>query len=139
VTRFRFENEELSATKAQYEAVIAAALGGYAAEEIVFGKSNVTSGASSDLLNANQITSAMVTELAMADDRSFLVDHIIPQGSDFITTNANRILERAYATASRIITTNRSKLDILAKALLERETLDHIEVARLLGLPADKH
>ncbi len=81
----------------------------------------------------------MVTELAMADDRSFLVDHIIPQGSDFITTNANRILERGFATASQIITSNRGKLDTLAKALLERETLDHAEVAKLLGLKPDRH
>lgn len=134
VTRFRFENEELSTTKAQYEAIIAGALGGYVAEEIVFGKSNVTSGASSDLQAANNLARAMVTRFAMADDRSLLVDDIIPQGFDFVTSNATRILERDFARASQIINSNRAKLDLLANALLEKETLDHTEVAKLLGL-----
>lgn len=134
VTRFRFENEDYSHTKIQIEALIAAALGGYVAEEIVFGKNEVTTGTSSDLEAANNLAKAMVTRLAMADKRSLLVDDIISQGNDFVASSASQILERNYALATRILTTNRDKLDLLAKALLEKETLDHSEVTKLIGI-----
>lgn len=137
VTHFRAEAEEHSFTRIQVEALIAASLGGYAAEEIVFGRDNITTGASTDLVQANEMVRAMVTEYAMADERSLLVDDIISHGSDFVASNASLILNRDYADAVAILKKNRKELDLVVKALLEKETLDYEEVAKLIGVKAD--
>lgn len=134
VTHFRFESEVYSFTKKQYEALIATSLGGYIAEELIFGKDNVTNGAASDLNNANEIAKDMVTKYAMADDQSLIMDDIFSGREDLIIKNAEVILERDYREAKDILVKNMDKLHALANALLEHEVLDYEQIVKLLKL-----
>jgi ATP-dependent metalloprotease len=61
-----------SYSKTEYLARIDVAMGGRVAEELVYGKENVTSGASSDLQNATQVASAMVKDYGFSDKVRFL-------------------------------------------------------------------
>ncbi len=134
VTHFKLETDEYSWNKLQLEALIATSLGGYIAEEIIFGKDNVTTGASSDLVNANKIAKDMVTKYAMTDNQSYIVDSVISQGDDYIQRNAQIIIKRDYDNAKSIIEKNIDKLHLIAKTLLEQETLDYDQIVKLLDI-----
>jgi len=114
-------------------------LGGYIAEELVFGKDNVTSGAASDLVTANEIARDMVAKYGMADQQSLIVSDVFPADESNVIHNADIIIKRDYDVAKNIITKNRDKLNILAKALLEQETLDYEQIVKLLNLPPIKN
>ncbi|MBI2790705.1 MAG: ATP-dependent zinc metalloprotease FtsH [Gammaproteobacteria bacterium] len=131
-THFRVKTEEYSWTKKQLEALICTSLGGYVAEELIFGKDNVTTGASSDLINANEIVKKMVTKYAMSDNQSLIVDDVISEGD--VAKNAEIILKRDYDIAKDILQKNMDKLHLLANALLEKETLDYEQIVELLKI-----
>ncbi|MBS0288419.1 MAG: AAA family ATPase [Proteobacteria bacterium] len=135
VTHFKSETENYSWNKLQLESLIATSLGGYIAEELIFGKDNVTTGASSDFINANQIAKDMVTKYAMADEQSLIVDEVLQQSGDFVARNVEIILKRDYDFARNLIEKNIDKLHLLAKALLENETLDYDQITTILKLP----
>ena len=114
---------------------IVGALGGRAAEEIVYG--SVTTGAESDLEQVTRIAKAMVGRWGMSDQIGLVSvlpadgEQIFP-GSDgtseatreLIDREVRRIVEECYDRAVEQLRENRERLDSLAKALLERETLD---------------
>lgn len=134
VTHFRYEGEKLSFTKKEFEALIATALGGYIAEELIYGKENVTSGAASDLIQANEIAKEMVTRYAMGDDQDLIMSDVFPSAEHNDAENAEKILVRDYELAKSILQKNMDKLHLLANALLERETLDYEEILSVLNL-----
>jgi len=136
VTHFRYEAEKYSMTKKEFESVIATALGGYVAEEIIFGKDNITSGAASDLVNANEVAKDMVAKYGMSDNQSLLVLEIFPSIEGNVAEEAEKIIDRDYDVAKNIIQKNIDKLHTLANALLENETLDYDQIAKLLNLKA---
>ncbi len=138
VTHFKVETEEYSWTKKQLEALICTSLGGYVAEELVFGKDNITTGASSDLVNANKIAKQMVSKYAMSDTQSFIVDDVISEGNSEIAKNAEVILKRDYDFTKNLLQKNMDKLHLLAKALLEKETLDYDQIMEILNLKEKK-
>jgi cell division protease FtsH len=133
VTHFQPQSEEYSLTKQELEALIATSFGGYVAEELIYGKNNVSVGASNDLANANRIAKQMVTKYGMADKQLLLVSEIFPETSVYLPA-AEDILNRDYKEAKEILEKNIDKLHILAKALLEKETLDYDEIVKLLKL-----
>lgn len=137
VTHFRLESDEYSYTKKEFEAMIATSLGGYIAEEIIYGKENVSAGASSDLVNANKIAKEMVTKLGMADDQSLIVTDVFPEDNPL--KSAEEILKRDYDMAKKLLEDNKDKLHLIAKTLLEKEALDYDEMVKLLNLKVDKH
>lgn len=134
VTHFRFETDVYSLNKKQLEAMIATSLGGYIAEELIYGKDNVTTGAASDLVNANNIAKDMVTKYAMGNDQSFIIEEVFPQSPEMVAKSAEEIIKRSYDNAKALLEKNKDKLHILAKALLERETLNYDEIVELLNL-----
>ena len=134
VTHFRQENDLQSLNKKQIEAMISTALAGYIAEEMIFGKDNVTTGAASDLVSANKMVRDMVTKYAMADDQSLLMPSIFLGSEGNLAEEAEKILQRDYAVAKDILEKNRDKLDLIAKTLLKQETLDYQEIVGLLNL-----
>lgn len=136
VTHFKIQSDEYSYTKKEFESMIATALGGYIAEELIYGKENISAGASSDLINANRVAKEMVSRLGMADDQSLIVTEIFPEAGEL--NNANTILKRDYNAAKNILQKNMDKLHILAKALIEKETLDYDQIVKLLNLPPDQ-
>ncbi len=134
-------------TKAQLDDKLAVLLGGRAAEEIAFGE--MTTGAQSDLEEATKLARKMVTEYGMSEKlgpRTFgqrqeliflgreITEH--PDYSDKtaeeIDEEVRNIIQRAYDTAKRILTTNKEKLKQLAEELVARETLDEPELNKLL-------
>ncbi len=130
---------------------IAMALGGRAAEEVFFGR--VTTGASNDLQQATRMARAMIMEYGMSDklglptygensSNPFLGREIgWGMGRDYseeaaqsIDQEVRRILEENYNRAVTIIQENRHKMDNLAHALMEIETLDRTEFEKLMNV-----
>ncbi|MBZ0284775.1 MAG: ATP-dependent zinc metalloprotease FtsH [Anaerolineae bacterium] len=135
----RPDEEEFLQTKEFFEDTITAALGGRAAEEIVFNQ--FTTGASSDLEQVTYWARAMVTRYGMSDTlgpRTFgtnngavFLGRELGEQRDYseqaaveIDSEVRRILQNAYGRAKTLLTDNRDKLDTLVRILLDRETLD---------------
>jgi cell division protease FtsH len=141
--RFNYERHEL-------EARIKVALGGRGAEEIVFGEP--TTGAESDIQQLTQIARHMVGRWGMseaigpvavspADGRGpFLpgAAEVSPRTQELIDEEVRRIVEEAHAEVLVLLRGNRDKLDSLANALLERETLDEDDAYAAAGVPKRK-
>ncbi|GAA0936163.1 ATP-dependent zinc metalloprotease FtsH [Pseudonocardia zijingensis] len=121
---------------------IIGALGGMAAEEIVFGV--VTTGSENDLEVATRTARAMAGRWGMSDRIGPL--SVLPQEGDprtvasdalldAVDAEVRRIIEECYTQARRTLTEHRTKLDAIVELLLERETLDETEVYAAAGIP----
>jgi cell division protease FtsH len=122
-------------------------LGGRVAEEIVFGE--VSTGAHNDFQRATNIARKMVTEFGMSEKLGPM-QFGTPQGQVFlgrdlhseqnysdaiayeIDLEIQRIIKECYERAKKIITENRDKLELIAKTLLEVETLDAEQIKHLI-------
>lgn len=126
---------------------IKVALGGRVAEEVVLGE--ISTGASSDIQQATQIIRSMIMQYGMSDTIGPIAygeeNHQVFLGRDFnrdrnyseevageIDREVRRYIEEAYEACRVIITENREKLDLIANALLERETLNASELEELM-------
>ena len=112
------------------------ALGGRAAEEIVFGR--VTNGASNDLEKVTEIARAMVFEYGMSDvapSRTMRADNyaLSEETKRMRDSEQARLTDHAYEEACRLLTKHRNTLDRLAAALLEKETLVRDELKALFA------
>lgn len=143
------EGDRVSMSKAKLEADLAVAMGGRIAEEIIFGAQKVTTGASSDIRMATDIARRMVTEWGMSDklgplryagdQEEVFLGHSVSQTKNMSDNTASivdseirRIVEEAYARATRTLTERLADLHTLAKALLEYELLSGEEIKALL-------
>jgi len=134
VTHFAQLEESYLDSRKYLEDSIAMALGGRAAEELVFGKMNVTGGAHNDMQKATKLAQHMVLSLGLSDFNSVIAfDVLTSYPSDKAYQAIEDILEGAHRKASQLLTANRAKLDALAKALLEKETLGYDEVMKILN------
>jgi len=140
--------DRLNYTENDIFAIIRYAMGGRAAEELIFG--HLSTGASNDLEQATSWARRMVTEFGMnsklgpvsyADSSGdvFLGRDMMTR-KDYSEEMAKRIDEEVsetlatmYAEAREILTTNRDKLEAIAESLLERETLETSDLALLLN------
>ena len=124
-------------------------MGGRVAEELVFGKDKVTSGAASDIQQVTKIARAMVTRLGFSEklgtvmygenqEEVFLgysmgrTQNISEATANTIDAEVRRLVQQGYDTATRILTERREDLETLAKALMEFETLSGDELVGLL-------
>jgi cell division protease FtsH len=133
-------------SKAQLRAQMSSTLGGRSAEELVFGE--ITTGAANDIEKCTEIAKAMVTQYGMSSvlgPRKFGQE----QGEVFLGRDAghqrdysddiaaqidgevNALIDRAHDEALAILVAHRVTLDALAKALIERETVEDVELAEL--------
>ena len=137
------ETDKLSVTIEKLEADLAVAMGGRVAEEIVFGPSKVTSGASSDISQATHIAESMVMRWGMSpklgpinyaadDEQYYMKDKVSPETKQIIDSEIKRIVHEGYEKARDILTRYRHELDTVALALLEYETLSGDEIKELL-------
>lgn len=144
VTMFLPTEDRHLMTRSQTMARIAMALGGRVAEEEVFGE--ITTGASDDIKRATRLARAMVCELGMSEkmgpiaygdheESVFLGREMSQKRDDYSESTAReideevrRIIVGQYELTRKTIRENRDKLDRLAEALLERETLDSEEI-----------
>ncbi len=133
-----------------FKAEMVVAMGGRAAEEIVFGPEEVTTGASQDLVSVTRTARAMVTRYGMSDKLGPLVfgekEELIFLGREIseqrnygdevarqIDEEVHRLAVEAYENALQILINNRAVLDDMANALLEFETLEGEQLAELLS------
>ncbi|MDR5695939.1 MAG: cell division protein FtsH, partial [Armatimonadota bacterium] len=137
-------------TKSELLDKITQALGGRVAEEIVFGE--VTTGAQNDFEQVTELARKMVTEYGMSEKLGPLSlgkrHGPVFLGRDLVETRnyseeiafqidqeVRRIVDECYEKAKRILTENRDKLERVATALLEKESLDAEELTLLLKAP----
>jgi cell division protease FtsH len=147
------ERDALSLTRQKMLADLAVAYGGRLAEELVFGHEKVTTGAQSDIEQATRMARAMVTRFGMSDklgpiayaenqEEVFLghsvsrTQNISESTAQTIDAEIHRIIDEAYNRAKVILTERSNDLNVLARGLLEYETLTGDEIIALLkGIP----
>lgn len=122
--------------------------GGRAAEEIIFGKGQVTTGAGNDIERATSLARRMVTQFGMSEKVGLMAvgereqevflgrefgsrREISEQTAQMVDAEVKRLIDEAYSTALRLLTEHRDLLDRITQALLDRETIDR-EDLRLL-------
>ena len=142
------ERDQLSVTYTKYTSKIAMAMGGKVAEELIFGKENVTSGAASDIQQVSRIARAMVTQFGFSDElgnidyaneqQSFLgayqgPSNVSPETQKMIDAEVRKIVDEGYETAKRILTEKMDDLHRLAQGLLEYETLTGSDIKRVIA------
>lgn len=143
------EKDHLTLKKVQLLDKIAMTLGGRVAEEIIYGKEFITTGASNDLEKVTQMARSMVTKYGMSERLGNLAygkseDHVF-MGRDFghtrdyseeiaaaIDEEVQRIVNEQYDLAKALLEENRDMLDTISHKLLEMETLDEKEFVELM-------
>ena len=145
------EEEKFLNTKKELEAMIVVALGGRAAEEIVF--DTVTTGASNDIEQATKIARAMITQYGMSDRFGLMglesIQNRYLDGrpvlncgeatASQIDEEVMRMLKSSYEEAKRLLSENRDALDRIAAFLIEKETITGKEFMKIFrevkGIP----
>ena len=144
------ERDKLSMSLEQMTSRLAIMMGGRVAEELVFGREKVTSGASSDIEQATRLARMMVTRWGLSEELGTVSygenqDEVFLGMSVSRTQNASeatvqkidieirRFVEEGYKEATKILTEKRADLETLAKGLLEFETLSGDEITDLLA------
>jgi cell division protease FtsH len=147
-TRFLPSEDRMYMTRSQFRDIVAATLGGHAAEAVVFGELSSNSG--DDIRRATTIVQRMVKEWGMSNRLGPVAfghkQQMIFLGRDIgeqrnyserlsaeIDDEVRRILDEAYARATAIVGEQRELLDRVARALLDLETLDAAALARLFS------
>ncbi|MBP2303760.1 ATP-dependent zinc metalloprotease FtsH [Azospirillum melinis] len=143
------EGDRISLSQAKLLADLTVAMGGRIAEELIFGKERVTTGASGDIKMATEMSRRMVTEWGMSEKlgpllygeptQEVFLGHSVTQHKNMSDRTAQlvdeeirRIVDESYDRARTILTENIDQLHTLAKGLLEYETLSGDEINRLL-------
>lgn len=149
VTWTRPKDETVHVSKAKLLAKITVSLGGRAAEEIVYGKDKVSTGASQDLINVTDIARKMVTAWGMSDKLGTMAygknQENVFMGRDFghqrdyseqvayeIDQEIKRIVDERYDLAKKLLTENRDMLEKISKELLDKETIDEKEFEAIM-------
>lgn len=143
------EKDRYSYTKGWMESRIAMCFGGRIAEQLIYGESHLNSGASDDIRQATSMARRMVTEFGMSEklgplrysenEEEVFLGHSVTQRKNvsdetakLIDQEVRRIVEEGEAKAREILSKNIDGLHVVAKALLEYETLSGDEVQALL-------
>ncbi len=143
------ERDKLSMSYEQMTSRLAVLMGGRVAEEIIFGKDKVTSGAQSDIEQATKLARAMVTRWGFSDELGTVMygenqeevflgysmgkqNNISEATSQKIDSEVRRLVESGLADATHILTTKKDDLESLAQGLLEYETLSGDEIRGIL-------
>ncbi len=145
------EEEKFLNTKKELEAMIVVALGGRAAEELVF--DTVTTGAANDIEQATKIARAMITQYGMSErfglmglesiQNRYLDGRAVMNCGEATASEIDeevmRMLKAAYAEAKRLLAENREALDKIAAFLIEKETITGKEFMKIFrevkGIP----
>lgn len=144
------EKDHLTMRKSQLLDRITMVLGGRVAEELIYGKDNVTTGASNDLEKVSALARSMVTTYGMSEKMGNLAygkeqEHVF-MGRNFgntrdfseeiaadIDKEVKMIIDKQYEIAKELLNNNKDMLEHIAKTLLEKETLDEKEFEELMN------
>ena len=154
VTMFLPEADRLSYSKELLESQLSSLYGGRIAEELIFGKDKVTTGASNDIERATQLARNMVTKWGLSeklgpltyseDDGEVFLGHSVTQHkavsdetAHVIDGEVRSIIDKNYERAEKILTDNMEKLHLMADALIKYETIDTDQIDDIMaGKPA---
>jgi len=150
LTMFLPEQDRYSFSKRRLVSQITSLFGGRAAEELIFGKDSVTTGASNDIERATEIARKMVTKWGLSDKLGPLT-YIEDEGEVFlgrsvtqhkqvsditvktIDEEVRRIIDQSYLDAAKILKTNIKRLHKMAGALIKYETLDENQIGDIMN------
>ena len=150
LTMFLPEQDRYSFSKKRLVSQITSLFGGRAAEELIFGKDSVTTGASNDIEKATEIARKMVTKWGLSDKLGPLT-YIEDEGEVFlgrsvtqhkqvsditvktIDEEVRRIIDQSYHDAAKILKTNIKRLHKMAEALIKYETLDENQIGDIMN------
>jgi cell division protease FtsH len=149
MVKFLPEGDRYSMKYIEYTSQLAVAMGGRVAEELTFGKQNITSGASSDIQQATQMARAMVTRLGYSDELGTVMygdnneevflgmsmqksNNISEETARKIDAEVRRLVAGGYEDARKILIEKKAGLEAVAQALLEFETLTGEECKALM-------
>jgi len=142
VTMFLPEEDRYSISKTHILSQICSLYGGRIAEEMTLGKEGVTTGASNDIQRATELARNMVTKWGLSDKLGPLLyseddgevflgrsaatqsKSVSDDTAEAIDHEVRSIIDECYARATKILETNRDKLEMMKDALLEYETID---------------
>src|SRR3954464_3150972 len=143
------EGDKYSQSKIEIKAMMASLFGGRVAEELIFGPDKVTTGASDDIRRATGLARRMVTEFGFSEklgplryadnEEEVFLGHSVTQRKNVSDATARvideeirRIVDEGERTAREILTAHLEELHLLAKGLLEYETLSADEIQRII-------
>ncbi len=143
------ERDKLSYSKQWCEARIAMSFGGRIAEQLIYGKDHLNTGASSDITQATELARSMVTEWGMSEklgplrynenQQEVFLGHAITQRQNMsedtaklIDQEVRRIVTEGEAKAREVLTAHRTELEAITQGLMEFETLTGEEVKALM-------
>ena len=149
VTMFLPEQDRYSHSKSSLESRLASLYGGRVAEELIFGEDKVTTGASNDIQRATQLARDMVTKYGLSEelgpmtytdeeDEVFLGrsvtqhKHVSEETARKIDEVVRGVIDRAYGRAKEILVSQNDKLEAMAAALLQYETIDREQIAAIM-------
>ncbi|NKE48753.1 ATP-dependent metallopeptidase FtsH/Yme1/Tma family protein [Roseomonas frigidaquae] len=141
--------DRYSKHKSKMKAELAMAMGGRVAEELIFGPDKVSNGASGDIKMATDQARRMVTEWGMSEnlgmiaygsnDQEVFLGHSVTQSKNLSEETARKIdgeirsiIDAAYARATKVLSENVDELHLLAKGLLEHETISGDEIKLII-------
>jgi len=143
------EKDHLTLSKVQLLDRLTMTLGGRVAEELVYGKEAITTGASNDLEKVTSLARKMVTVYGMSEKMGYMAygkseEHVF-MGRDFghsrdfseeiaadIDKEVKKIVDGCYTNAQKLLAENKDMLEYISKKLLEEETLDEKEFSVLM-------
>ncbi|HEX3532630.1 MAG TPA: ATP-dependent zinc metalloprotease FtsH [Gemmatimonadaceae bacterium] len=142
------EDDRVSVTREQLEANLVKAYGGRVAEELVFGRERVTTGAASDIQQATGLARRYVSQWGLSDEIGPILvgdneqelflgrelqtrREVSERTAQLVDSEVTRVIKEAYARATVVLQENMDLLHTVAAALLDRETLTGDEVAAL--------
>jgi cell division protease FtsH len=149
VTMFLPERDKYSQSKIEIKAMMVSLFGGRVAEQLIFGDDRVTTGAADDIRRATGLARRMVTEFGFSDklgplryaenEEEVFLGHSVTQRKNvsdatakLIDDEIRRIVDEGERTAREILTAHLEELHLLAKGLLEYETLSAHEIHRVI-------
>jgi len=133
------EKDQMNMTREQMYAHMDVCMGGRVAEELIFGRSSVTTGASSDLQQATSTARNMITKYGMSDSIGPVyhsddqLDKLSTCSRELVEQEVRSLLIKAEANAKRILMDHNEKLHKLAQGLLEYESLTISEIQDVLA------
>ena len=149
LTWFSPDDDQALTSKAQLKARIMGALGGRAAEDIIFGREEVTTGAGGDVQMVASMARQMVTRFGMSslgpvslegDSQEVFVGRSLMNTSDIsdgiskqIDEQVRSIVKKCYHETLELVEKNRSAMDKLVEILIEKETMDGDEFCKILS------
>ena len=143
VTQFLPEGDQISQNRQELESSISVAYGGRIAEELIYGKDRVSTGASQDIKQASAIARAMVTEwgfseklgpiLLTAEANSLRSNTVSHETGKLIDDEVRGFIESNYQRAFQLLTDNLDVLHAMKDALMKYETIDALQVDDLMA------